>query len=89
MAFHITAIAIGVIGVLILWSLITRARNWSRLRHIPGPPAAGWTKAFLVRHQFSGKLLQHLRDVAQKYGNPLHRIPSPFPTPPQVLIHPV
>ncbi|EAQ87419.1 hypothetical protein CHGG_04038 [Chaetomium globosum CBS 148.51] len=70
MAFSITAITIGAIGTLILWSLITRARNWYRLRHIPGPPAAGWTKAFLVYHQFSGKLLQHLRNVAQKHGTP-------------------
>ena len=78
MAFLITAIAIGAIGALILWSLIARARDWHRLRHIPGPPAAGWTKAFLVRHQFGGKLLQHLRDVAQKYG----KAPSTPSTPP-------
>ncbi|KAH6855941.1 cytochrome P450 11B2 [Chaetomium sp. MPI-CAGE-AT-0009] len=86
MAFLIACITIVAIGGLIFWSLITRTRNWHRLRHIPGPPAAGWTKLFLVRHQFSGKLLQHLRDVAQKHG-PIARIApnwvvvsSPFET---------
>ncbi|KAK3294183.1 cytochrome P450 11B2 [Chaetomium fimeti] len=73
MAFLIASIAIVAIGASIVWSLATRIRNWYRLRHIPGPPGAGWTKFFLVRHQFSGKLPQHLRNVAQKHG-PIARI---------------
>ncbi|GAB1317193.1 hypothetical protein MFIFM68171_07403 [Madurella fahalii] len=61
------------IGTLILWVLFTRIRNWYALRHIPGPRAAGWSKLWLARRQFGGKLLQHLRDVSKKYG-PVARI---------------
>jgi hypothetical protein len=81
MAFVITSISIRVIGALIIWSLFTRTRNWYRLRHIPGPPTAAWSKFWLVRRQFGGKLLQHLQDVATKYGTHLIKPLLFAPTP--------
>ncbi|KXX74701.1 Pisatin demethylase [Madurella mycetomatis] len=73
MALHISAVYIGGIGILILWVLFTRIRNWYALRHIPGPRTAGWSKFWLVRRQINGRLLQDLRDVSKKYG-PVARI---------------
>ncbi|KAK4150335.1 Pisatin demethylase [Chaetomidium leptoderma] len=73
MALVITAVSIGAIGALIIWDLFTRIRNWYRLRHIPGPATARWSKFWLVRRQFGGRLLQHLRDTTKKYG-PVARI---------------
>ncbi|KAL4875703.1 cytochrome P450 [Aspergillus karnatakaensis] len=48
-------------------------RQWSRLRHIPGPPGVGWTKLWLLKQAWSGKICDNLHDASRKYG-PLVRI---------------
>ena len=62
-------------GVLIMFTLVfsIRARDYLRLRHIQGPLWAGWTKAWLVKSQLSGRLNLILADLNVKYG-PLVRI---------------
>ncbi|KAK4119039.1 hypothetical protein N657DRAFT_319964 [Parathielavia appendiculata] len=68
MAILISAFPSAAIGILLLWTLFTRVRNWYRLRHIPGPPAAAWSKLWLAQRQYGGKLLTHLRETSKKYG---------------------
>jgi hypothetical protein len=70
MAPPIYETSIGVIGALLIWTLFTRIRNWARLRHIRGPPTAAWSKFWLIRRQYSVRLLQHFRDVSKQYGKP-------------------
>lgn len=59
-----------VVGAL-TWSLYfitTSVSIWGRLRHIPGPSSAGFSKWWLIRRQMTGKLVLDLRDVCNKYG---------------------
>ncbi|KAI1381952.1 cytochrome P450 family protein [Hypoxylon crocopeplum] len=61
-----------VVGLL-AYHLITRFVQWRRLRHIPGPPAAGWSKIWLLRHVVSGRLCTKLEETCNEYG-PLVRV---------------
>ncbi|EFW22229.1 hypothetical protein D8B26_001055 [Coccidioides posadasii str. Silveira] len=67
-----TILVIGGVG-LFIYSVITRFVSWYRLRHIPGPPGVGWSRLWLLRHLFSGRLCNKLKDVCDEYG-PLVRI---------------
>lgn len=51
-----------------LYLLISRFQTWSRLRHIPGPSGAGWSRFWLVKHQLAGKLPLDVADACEKYG---------------------
>ncbi|KAF2183580.1 cytochrome P450 family protein [Zopfia rhizophila CBS 207.26] len=62
-----TVLLIDVVGVA-LYSVITCFIKWQHLRHIPGPPLAGWTDPWLLRHVVPGKLCTKLVDVCNKYG---------------------
>lgn len=52
----------------ILYALVACFSSWRRLRHIPGPKAAGWTKLWLLKYMVSGTLCTKLGDVCSKYG---------------------
>lgn len=51
-----------------LYLLATSVVTWARLRHIPGPFSAGFSKLWLIRRQMTGKLVLDLQDVCKKYG---------------------
>ncbi len=59
-----------VIGVVTfgLYLIATRVATWARLRHIPGPFTARFSKLWLVRRQMTGKLVLDLQDVCKEYG---------------------
>lgn len=49
--------------------LARRLLRWQRLRHIPGPPLAGFSRWFwLVPMARSGELPERMRQVESKYG---------------------
>jgi len=52
----------------LLYLIATSVTTWSRLRHIPGPFSAGFSKWWLIRRQMTGKLVLDLQDVCKKYG---------------------
>ena len=68
---------LAVVTVLLLgvWCLARLFRSWHRLRHIPGPPLAGWSAAWLLRTLLSGRFHEHMREASERYG-PLVRIGS-------------
>ena len=43
-------------------------RTWNRLRHIGGPPVAGFTNFWLVRAVMGGNTHWELGEVNEKYG---------------------
>lgn len=55
-----------------LWFLVyflgQRVYQWNRLRHIAGPPGTGWTKLWLVRQAWSGRLCDSLYNACREYG---------------------
>ena len=49
--------------------VIQQFRSWYRLRHVPGPFWASITSFWMLRKALTGKLHEHLRDAAEKYGS--------------------
>ncbi|KAG7284219.1 hypothetical protein NEMBOFW57_010583 [Staphylotrichum longicolle] len=64
---------VGAIAALVLYFAIGRIRAWARLRHIPGPPDAGWSIFRLARWQCSGRMYKRLQELSRQYG-PVARI---------------
>ena len=70
---HITltpawAWAYALLPVLVTYAVFSRVRTWLRLRHIPGPPLVGWSKAWLLRKALGGRFHLDTADVCEKYG---------------------
>ncbi|KAE9377678.1 pisatin demethylase [Stipitochalara longipes BDJ] len=49
--------------------LISRLRTWLRLRHIPGPALAGFSKAWLLRKALGGRFHLDTAEACEKYGS--------------------
>lgn len=62
-----TALLIGLVSF-ITYSVALRISNWYKLRHIPGPSLAAWSRLWLLRHVISGKLCKKLEEVCNTYG---------------------
>ncbi|KAL2135823.1 hypothetical protein VTI74DRAFT_6752 [Chaetomium olivicolor] len=46
---------------------IRRAKRWYRLRHIPGPPFAGWTSLWLTKRYLDGTFSKEVPALADQY----------------------
>ena len=68
MALLSPVILLGVVAWSVLYLITSRFFVWKRLRHIPGPLEVGWSKFWLVRHQYAGRLCLDLEAVNKKYG---------------------
>ena len=68
MALLNSTTVVGTIAAFVMYYAISSIRAWARLRHIPGPPDAGWSIFRLVRWQSSGRMFKRLQEVSQKYG---------------------
>ncbi|KAF4485804.1 Cytochrome P450 monooxygenase lolP1 [Colletotrichum fructicola Nara gc5] len=60
--------------VVLMWGLLLYAaalitRQYIRLRHIPGPPLAGFSPLWLLRAACSGNMHLKLYEASQKYGS--------------------
>ena len=42
--------------------------QWRRLRHVPGPPSAGFSKWWLLRNTLQGNLHLRTKEACSKYG---------------------
>ena len=61
--------------------VITGLLRWQRLKHIPGPAGAGWSKWWMLRNTLSGNMHLATTEACKKYGKRrLVSIPS-VPTP--------
>jgi hypothetical protein len=72
MAFITAASLVALISALVIYVAASRFVVWKRLRHIPGPRLAGWSKFWLVRHQVGGRLCLDLPAVCDKYGETIN-----------------
>ncbi|KAL7811228.1 cytochrome P450 [Trichoderma aethiopicum] len=71
-----TLITVNLSTIFLLLLFIFLARRiylWQRLRHIPGPPGAGWTIWWQLSGAMSGRYHERLKEAADTYG-PLVRI---------------
>lgn len=56
---------------ILLFLLASVITQYFRLRHIPGPPSAGFSKWWLIRRITSGRTHLDYYEVCEKYGPPL------------------
>jgi hypothetical protein len=63
----------ALLAVLVASAVVSRVRRWRRLRHIPGPLLAGWSKAaWLLRKALGGRFHLDTAEVCEKYGRYLY-----------------
>ncbi|PHH91604.1 hypothetical protein CDD83_11008 [Cordyceps sp. RAO-2017] len=55
--------------LLLLWKALSTVRQYLRLRHIPGPCCAGFSKWWLIRAVGGGRTNLDLYEACQKYGS--------------------
>ena len=59
----------GLLGTIVLLFLTTwSVRSYLRLRHIPGPRWAAFSKWWMLRNTVSGDMHMALKEVCDKYG---------------------
>jgi hypothetical protein len=63
-----TSTIVSVVGLLLLTNVLHRFLRWRRLRHVPGPPLAGWTSLWLTRRYLNSEILNEVRGLTAKYG---------------------
>ena len=67
-----TMIILAYLGSILLLGLayiiFDTGRNWYRLRHIPGPFSAGFSKWWLFKHTWNGTLYLESAEQCFKYG---------------------
>ena len=56
------------LGFLLLGNTVNGVRRWHRLRHVPGPPLAGWTSLWSTKQLFNGTLFNSVPAMMDKYG---------------------
>lgn len=56
------------VSVLIIYSIASTVRQYLRLRHIKGPPGAGFSKWWLIRAIRSGRSHLEFYEACEKYG---------------------
>lgn len=72
MARHLPGLSLAdCVLVAVVRSALSALRQYWRLRHIPGPPSAGWSKWWLVRAVASGRVHLDVYEVCQKYSKPI------------------
>jgi hypothetical protein len=58
----------GVFAILIGIAIVVRTRTWLRLRHIPGPPFAGFSELWLLQKTLGGRCHLDTAEACIKYG---------------------
>jgi hypothetical protein len=56
------------LATLIAVIIVVRVRSWLRLRHIPGPPFAAFSKLWLLRKTSGGRFHLDTAEACEKYG---------------------
>ena len=62
-----STVIVGVVS-LIAYFVALRFIKWHKLRHIPGPSLAAWSRLWLLRHVISGKLCKRVEEACERYG---------------------
>ena len=72
MALHRLAFSVytlvSVLAAVVLHWCSSLYSSWKRLRHVPGPTGAAWTKWWLLRNTLSGNMHLELKKATEEYG---------------------
>lgn len=79
---------IPLLAALLILLTVMNYRSWNRLRHIPGPPGAAFSKWWMLRNTLGGQMHLALKRACDDYGesalessyarSPAHFQPSPL-----------
>lgn len=60
---------LSVIGILLVTVVVLLwVRSWNRLRHVPGPFIAGWSKLWMLFNTMGGRMHLVVEEAGEKYG---------------------
>lgn len=71
MELSLTHVLIAASTVLILLFVSSTVYSWWRLRHVPGPFSAQFTKWWFLKHTLKGSIHLSIGDLSEKYGKDL------------------
>ena len=77
-------LALLLLAVFLAYLSVSTYLSWQRLRHVPGPPAAAFSKWWMLRNTLRGNMHLALKQACEDYGKrrpaqltsatfPLHR----------------
>lgn len=67
------SLILWLLGILVLSNAAYRVRRWQRLRHVPGPPLAGWTSLWLTNRYINQSFSRDVVGLVHQYGVLLDR----------------
>ncbi|OLN97575.1 Pisatin demethylase 4 [Colletotrichum chlorophyti] len=70
---HVWSPLLMLFAALFIYLAAVRYRSWNRLRHIPGPPSAAFSKWWMLRNTLGGQMHLALKQACDDYG-PVVRI---------------
>lgn len=65
-----TSAGLGLGLVLLAYIAASTIKSWHRLRHIPGPPGAGFSKWWMLRNTLGGNMHLATKAACREYGKP-------------------
>ncbi len=65
---HSAAVTAVIVAGATAAALVSSFRSWSRLRHVPGPKGAGWSKWWMLRNTLSGEMHLALKQACDDFG---------------------
>lgn len=71
-------IAVAVVGVLIVWTVFSTWRQYSRLSHFKGPLLASLSKWWLIKTVGNGRAYLDFWEINKKYGQCHPQLQFPF-----------
>ncbi|KAK3900014.1 cytochrome P450 [Staphylotrichum tortipilum] len=63
-----STLILSLAAFVLISNILYRIVRWRRLRHVPGPPLAGWTSLWLTRAYMTHGWAEHYTQLAAKYG---------------------
>ncbi len=74
---------------LVVYSTVSTVRSWRRLRHIPGPQGAAFSKWWMLRNTMGGSMHLATKAMCKQYGKPRLASARSVPDASPLRSHPV
>ena len=68
LGFPLSTLLSSLFAFVLVSNTLYRIVRWNRLRHVPGPPLAGWTSLWLTRAFMKQGWAEHYTELNAKYG---------------------
>ncbi|TKW55018.1 hypothetical protein CTA1_48 [Colletotrichum tanaceti] len=65
---HVWKSVLLLVTALLIYLGTLSYRSWNRLRHVPGPPGAAFSKWWMLRNTLGGQMHLALKRACDEYG---------------------